>query len=284
MGRNLALSIARNKPMSQNNLQAAAEAIRNADALLIGAGAGMGVDSGLPDFRGDEGFWAAYPFFRGLSYVDVSDARTLDTDPVRAWGFHGHCLQLYRDTAPHEGFGILKSWGERTPNGYFVFTSNIDGQFQKAGFDHSRLVECHGSVHYLQCIRSCTPEIWSANDLSLEVDLATMTCRSPIPRCPNCGELARPNTVLFRDTAWLWTRCKAQRIRYSQWLQQVAGRNIVAIELGAGLAIPSVREECEREANVVIRINPRESEPPAQGMSFASGALQVLRELAKQIP
>jgi NAD-dependent SIR2 family protein deacetylase len=266
------------------SLQAAADAIRGADALLIGAGAGMGVDSGLPDFRGNEGFWQAYPFFRGLSYVDVSDARTLETDPLRAWGFNGHCLQLYRETVPHEGFEILRRWGERAPSGYFVFTSNIDGQFQKAGFDQSRLVECHGSVHYLQCLRSCTPAIWSADDLTLDVDLTTMTCRSPLPKCPNCGDLARPNTVMFRDTAWLWTRCKEQRIRYGQWLDQMAGKNIVAIELGAGVAIPSVREECEREARLVIRINPREADPPERGFAFPFGALAVLRELAVLCP
>jgi NAD-dependent SIR2 family protein deacetylase len=270
--------------MPSYNLQAAADAIRGADALLIGAGAGMGVDSGLPDFRGNEGFWEAYPFFRGLSYVDVSDARTLDTDPDRAWGFHGHCLQLYRNTVPHQGFEILRRWGERAPNGYFVFTSNIDGQFQKAGFDPARIVECHGSVHYLQCIRSCTPAIWPASELMLEVDLPTMTCRSPMPRCPYCLELARPNTVMFRDTAWLWTRCKEQRIRYGQWLEQVAGTRIVAIELGAGLAIPSVRHECEREANMVIRINLRESDAPAQGIAFTSGARDVLCELATLLP
>ena len=47
--------------MNSPAIQSAAEAICSADALLIGAGAGMGVDSGLPDFRGDEGFWKAYP-------------------------------------------------------------------------------------------------------------------------------------------------------------------------------------------------------------------------------
>ena len=52
----------------------AAEAVASADALLVGAGAGMGVDSGLPDFRGDEGFWNAYPPFaqRGLSFMDLA--------------------------------------------------------------------------------------------------------------------------------------------------------------------------------------------------------------------
>ena len=61
--------------------QAAAEAIRTADALLIGAGAGMGVDSGLPDFRGPEGFWKAYPPFRGKQFGEISTPHWFQTDP-----------------------------------------------------------------------------------------------------------------------------------------------------------------------------------------------------------
>ncbi|KFE66366.1 hypothetical protein [Hyalangium minutum] len=61
--------------MSQTELRRAAEAIRSADALLIGAGAGMGVDSGLPDFRGNEGFWKAYPAYAklGLDFASMAN-------------------------------------------------------------------------------------------------------------------------------------------------------------------------------------------------------------------
>src|ERR1043165_6094626 len=87
--------------------RAAARAIADADALLIGAGAGMGVDSGLPDFRGDEGFWKAYPPFRGKSFSAVSNPVWFLSDPSQAWGFSGHRLHLYRDALPHAGFEIL---------------------------------------------------------------------------------------------------------------------------------------------------------------------------------
>ncbi len=53
--------MATNPHLSDTDISRAAKAIREADALLISAGAGMGVDSGLPDFRGTEGFWRAYP-------------------------------------------------------------------------------------------------------------------------------------------------------------------------------------------------------------------------------
>jgi NAD-dependent SIR2 family protein deacetylase len=110
-------------------VELAADVIKQADAILIGAGAGMGVDSGLPDFRGNEGFWKAYPPFGklGLSFTDLAQPRWFHTDPAQAWGFYGHRRNLYRGTAPHAGFAILRRWVERMAGGSFVFTSNVDG-------------------------------------------------------------------------------------------------------------------------------------------------------------
>jgi len=131
----------------------AADAIRQADALVVGAGAGMGVDSGLPDFRGDRGFWKAYPPYErlGNGFVEAANPAHFEADPAFGWGFYGHRLALYRATLPHRGFEILRRWiGERALAS-FVFTSNVDGQFQKAGFDPERIAEVHGSIHHLQC-------------------------------------------------------------------------------------------------------------------------------------
>src|SRR3954453_17290337 len=94
-----------------SRIEEAAEPIRSADALLIGAGAGMGVDSGLPDFRGAEGFWKAYPPFRGKQFHELSTPHWFVTDPALAWGFFGHRLNVYRSALPHAGFDILRRWG-----------------------------------------------------------------------------------------------------------------------------------------------------------------------------
>lgn len=126
----------------------AAEAIHAADALLIGAGAGMGVDSGLPDFRGPQGFWRAYPVFQGRRFEEISNPVWFRTDPEQAWGFFGHRLNLYRAAAPHAGFEIRRRWCQRCPQGHFVFTSNVDGHARHAtaiGPDAARLRGCRAS-------------------------------------------------------------------------------------------------------------------------------------------
>lgn len=249
--------------------------------MLIGAGAGMGVDSGLPDFRGDEGFWNAYPPFRGRKFYEMSNPCWFDSDPELAWGFFGHRLHLYRKTTPHAGFAILRRWGERLAHRYFVFTSNVDGQFQKAGYEESHILECHGSLHYLQCSRLCSPSIWPADDFHIEVDPETIRARSLLPKCPRCKAVARPNVLMFGDYDWLPMRYAEQRRRYDEWLDRVRGKQVVAIELGAGLAIPTVRRECEMQGRMLIRINPREAETPQGGISLRLGALEAISRIEK---
>lgn len=257
-------------------LTQAANALRAAEALLIGAGAGMGVDSGLPDFRGPEGFWKAYPPFRGRRLAEISNPWWFRADPEMAWGFFGHRLGLYRHTAPHDGFARLLEWGRALKGGAFVFTSNVDGQFQKAGFREEVVLECHGSIHHLQCARPCGDAIWPADDVAVDVDMTTVRATSALPLCPRCGGVARPNILMFGDDGWLSARTDLQERRFDHWLSGVAAHRLVVIELGAGLAIPTVRLTCERAGGTLIRVNPREPDVPRGGISLALGAREAL--------
>lgn len=262
-------------------LQQAAQAVAQAGGLLVCAGAGMGVDSGLPDFRGDKGFWRAYPPYArlGLSFVEMADPSWFARDPEIGWGFYGHRLKLYRDTVPHRGFDLLRRWGEAMAGGVFVFTSNVDGQFQKAGFAGDRIEECHGSIHHLQCSRPCGDEIWTAHELELELDPETMRAAGPLPTCPACGALARPNILMFGDWGWVSDRTQQQGARMRDWLQQVAGP-LVIIECGAGTSVPTVRYTSEgvvgRHRATLVRVNLREPEVPRGQLGLAMGALEAL--------
>lgn len=262
-----------------SRIQHAASLIRNADALLIGAGAGMGVDSGLPDFRGNEGFWKAYPPFKGKMFAEMSNPTWFRRDPQLAWGFFGHRMNLYRDAIPHAGFAILKKWMDRTRQGGFVFTSNVDGQFDKAGFDPQRIYECHGSIHRLQCVGSCTNDVWQAGELRMDIDMETIRTISSLPQCPNCEKLARPNILMFGDGDWLSSESDAQADRLDAWLREVQQGRIVAVECGAGLAIPTVRRACEQMAHALVRINPRDFQTPTHGIGIPLGAANALQRI-----
>ncbi|UMR30513.1 NAD-dependent deacetylase [Massilia sp. MB5] len=262
-------------------LARAAELIQQADGLIVAAGAGMGVDSGLPDFRGNDGFWQAYPALgrARLDFASAASPRTFEQDPALAWGFYGHRLALYRSTVPHAGFGLLRVWAERMPQGCAVFTSNVDGQFQKAGFDAQRIYECHGSIHHLQCLDSCSQAIWEADAFAPQVDADTCRLLNAAPVCPHCGRLARPNILMFSDWNWIERRSAAQAGRLQSWLARV--RQPLVIELGAGTAVPSVRHFSQHvlhnHGGRLIRINPREPEvADRRDVGLAAGALEGL--------
>jgi NAD-dependent SIR2 family protein deacetylase len=262
----------------------AAELIANADALVIAAGAGIGVDSGLPDFRGNTGFWNAYPALAKaqINFTDIANPRAFLEQPALAWGFYGHRLNLYRKTVPHAGFGILKKWAG-AKSGSWVFTSNVDGQFQKAGFSSDQLHECHGSIHHLQCMDVCAPDIWTADEFMPQVDEVNCLLLNEPPSCPRCGALARPNVLMFGDWSWSPRRTALQSHREDEWLGSIGDyQRVVVVELGAGTAIPSVRNFSQRIINVLggrlVRINPREFQVPSSvDVGIPLGSLDALR-------
>ena len=277
-----------------SNVSEVAKLIKQADALLICAGAGMGVDSGLPDFRGNHGFWKAYPVLEqeGLSFIDLANPQGFENNPNRAWGFYGHRYHLYNQTILHEGFQILKRWCSLKSNPSFVFTSNVDGHFQKAGFEDTQIFECHGSINHLQCSggndRPCSG-IWAANEdtnlQSLKIDATSLTAQSSLPKCPHCLSLARPNILMFDDYNWQPERSDIQEDRFQSWKDNLldTDQKLLVIEIGGGTAIPSVRYASESMNTEIIRINPRESQGGGNVVSIAAGALEALSEIDKLI-
>jgi NAD-dependent SIR2 family protein deacetylase len=243
--------------------------LRDADGLLIAAGAGMGIDSGLPDFRGPGGFWSVYPALgrAGIRFEAIANPEAFRRDPAQAWGFYGHRLALYRTTRPHAGFTMLREIAATMTHGAFAFTSNVDGQFHKAGFAGERICEIHGSIHHLQCAAGCSERIWRADDFQPVIDDENCRLLNELPHCPGCGALARPNILMFGDRGWVERRSALQVQHLTQWLAQV--RNLLVIEIGAGTAIPSVRHFSETCGGRLIRINPNEPELPGNSRAIA---------------
>jgi NAD-dependent SIR2 family protein deacetylase len=262
-------------------IERAVALIARADALVIAAGAGMGVDSGVADFRGNAGFWRAYPPLgaAGFTFADIATPGAFDRDARRAWGFQGHRLALYRHTTPHAGYRLLQRWSEAMEHRGFVFTSNVDGHFQRAGFDPLRIEECHGSIHYLQCQARCSNMTWMASALMPTIDETRCEWTGSLPACPHCGRLARPNIQMFDDSDWIGDRHDLQALRRYRWLDQV--QRPVVIEIGAGLNVRSVRDFAQRvvreRSGSLIRINPHEAQMGnLPGIGIAGGALAAL--------
>ena len=120
-----------------------------------------------------------------------------------------------------------------------------------------------------------------------------MRATSPLPPCPDCNRIARPNILMFGDGAYLGERNDFQYDRLEDWLQELGSSRLAVIEMGAGSGVPTVRMFSERvtrshDLAALIRINPREpAVPPLQeSISLAmpaEKALRLLDELASPL-
>jgi len=262
--------------------QKAKKILEKADNILITAGAGFGVDSGLPDFRGVEGFWRAYPIAKKLNlrFEELANPIWFEKEPTLAWAFYGHRLELYRKTTPHIGFTKLLNFA-KSKRDYFVVTSNVDGQFQKAGFDEEKIEEIHGSIHHLQCSKPCSHNIWSANDIKIKID-ENFRAIPPLPKCKSCKAIARPNILMFGDWNFVGGRTNRQHKNFIKFLQNLQG-SLVIIEFGAGKAVPTIRNLSETVMNSynanLIRINPRDYNTPNGAIAIDLGAKDAIYKL-----
>lgn len=289
------------EPEVRDAVAKAAHWLATADALLVGSGAGMGVDSGLGTFRGKKaGVWDGLEAV-GLDYADICEPHWFEDDPRLAWGFWNFCYQAYEATTPHAGYELVRSWAEAAPLGESSFTSNIDSHWALSGWDPARIVEVHGAVKWLQCSRPCSPDVWEAPaDLGLTEDEETYRAVGELPTCPKCGAVARPQVQMFgKDLAFSKQRRNQQAQIYDSWLYgKLATRTdarqlrIVCLELGSGLTVQTVRHELEMVLErfpcaQLIRVNPEhpgiEARFADRGTSLPLSALEALARLKREM-
>jgi len=146
---------------------------------------------------------------------------TEEKDSTFGYAFWHFRYTAYSGNAPHRGYDILRDIcaAKEASHGLggFSFTSNIDGHWLKCGYNPDRIIEVHGSVHFFQCIDlECSESnsgVWDVvpnvyNEMNISADNRVTT---PLPKCPSCSKLARPNVFMFGDGTWNDERYIVQR-------------------------------------------------------------------------
>jgi len=268
--------------------------IRSADFLLITAGAGMGVDSGLKVYNDV----AAVRQYRQkkLDYSALSTPKLLASNPALFFGCWGMCWKDYTQTEPHMGYTLLHNWCDEyfpkknDTQPFFVYTSNVDGHFIKSGFDPILIYHIHGSSMRWQCKapRRCGKETWALEN-NFDFDLDENLCAKNLPKCRFCERHARPNVMMFFDDDYF--EYGNENENWLKWISQLKENdNVLIIEIGVGTMIPTVKASNEallaKYPNArLIRINPENitTKCPEQTITIRSGGLEGLTKINEQL-
>jgi NAD-dependent deacetylase len=161
---------------------ALAALIRERQPCVVLTGAGVSTESGIPDFRSATGIWAEVDPF------EVASIQAFRRDPARVWGFYRERIHVLREAHPNAAHVALAEL-ERRGLVQAVVTQNIDTLHTRAGSQD--VVEVHGSIRSAHCLGCLWTEPAAAVLAQLEA--------SPIPSCPQCGEVLKPGVVLFGE-------------------------------------------------------------------------------------
>lgn len=217
------------------------EAIHTADAILIGAGAGLSTAAGLA-YSGER-FHRLFGDFEkkyGITDMYTGGFFPFPTEEERwAWWSRHIWYNRYMN-APKPVYQQLLSIVK--DKDYFVLTTNVDHQFQRAGFDKNRLFYTQGDYGLLQCTKPCCQKTWDNEEQVREMVEKQKDMRIPtelIPRCPNCGRLMttnlRADDKFVEDEGWY----EAAK-RYDEFTKKVQGQKLLLLELGVGMNTPGI--------------------------------------------
>ena len=216
-------------------------ALDEADAVVIGAGAGLSTSAGFT-YDGERFHKYFADFEAKYGFHDMYSGGFYPYDsPEEHWAYWSRYILINRYTDAQkpvyeELFRLVKD------KDYFVITTNVDHCFQKAGFDKKRLFYTQGDYGLFQCSEPCCRETWDNEAVIRQMVAEQKDMKIPsalIPRCPHCG---KPLTMNLRsddrfveDEGW-----HEAAERYANFLRTREGQKILFLELGVGYNTPVI--------------------------------------------
>jgi NAD-dependent SIR2 family protein deacetylase len=213
------------------------ERIQEYENILVLAGAGFSIDSGLPDYDDVHRMVDIAAQHHNVAPYMIEHPSFYKENPRGAWGMKARVMNIFLTKSPHTGYYKLKELTQSKKKNVFIITSNIDDHFRSAGFDESKLYEIHGRLKILQCInRDCNRKhnLWKLDHIPQEKDMKLI---GNIPKCIYCNDYARPNVCFTDDNSFCNKLRDAQKARYNQWIKAVARKknpNLLIMEVGCG--------------------------------------------------
>lgn len=269
----------------------AAALIRAADYVLLGAGAGMSAAAGA-EYGGrffEENFAEFQRAYgKGPYMQDMYSAGFYPyPDEESRWGYWSHMALLAGidlDVTPLHRTLLEALAGKEL----FLLSTNVDGQFEKAGLPGEKIFATQGSYEKIQCLRGCHPQTYNAAALFRQMEAQRRNARIPselVPKCPVCGgPMAmnlRSDDAFVEDADW-----HAAEERFSRFLSACLEGRTVLLELGVGFNTPTIirfpfeKLARQHENLSLVRLSRSKAMVPA---SLGDRAVGISADLAESI-
>lgn len=217
------------------------DALKAADAVLIGAGAGLSAAAGFT-YTGERFEKYFSDFIRKYGFTDMYSGGFYPFEtPEEHWAYWSRYIYINRYADVDNG--VYKKLFELVKDkDYFVLTTNVDHQFPKAGFDKKRLFYTQGDYGLFQCSEPCHNETYDNEEIIRRMFAEQENIRVPaelVPKCPKCGKPItmnlRADDKFVQDEGWY-----EAAERYDNFVRTRGNTNILLLELGVGYNTPVI--------------------------------------------
>ena len=224
-----------------DNIRCLKQEIETADSIVIGAGAGLSTAAGFT-YSGERFEKYFSDFIQKYGFSDMYSGGFFPFEsPEEHWTYWSRYIYINRYMDVDNGtYKTLLSLVK--DKDYFVLTTNVDHQFQKAGFDKHRLFYTQGDYGLFQCLEPCCQKTFDNEEFIRRMYNEQKNMRVPfelIPKCPECGKPMtmnlRADDKFVQDEGWY----KA-RERYADFLRRHEGMHMLFLELGVGFNTPVI--------------------------------------------
>ena len=222
-------------------LQRLKQEIRTADAILIGAGAGLSTSAGFT-YTGKRFTDTFADFISKYGFRDMYSGGFYPFETLEEhWAYWSRYIYINRyQDAPKDTYADLLALVQGKD--YFVLTTNVDHCFQKAGFDKHRLFYTQGDYGLWQCSGSCHDKTYDNEAVIRKMVAEQKDMRVPselVPRCPVCGAPMsmnlRADSTFVEDEGW-----HQAAARYQDFVRRHEGMRVLYLELGVGMNTPGI--------------------------------------------
>ena len=222
-------------------LQRLKQEIRTADAILIGAGAGLSTSAGFT-YTGKRFTDTFADFISKYGFRDMYSGGFYPFETLEEhWAYWSRYIYINRyQDAPKDTYADLLALVQGKD--YFVLTTNVDHCFQKAGFDKHRLFYTQGDYGLWQCSGPCHDKTYGNEAVIRKMVAEQKDMRVPselVPRCPVCGAPMsmnlRADSTFVEDEGW-----HQAATRYQDFVRRHEGMRVLYLELGVGMNTPGI--------------------------------------------